>query len=259
VNVIAAHDPDAVVMVLPSDHFIGNESAFRSALTRALRAAEAYDIATIGVVPTRPETGYGYIEVGAEMGDGVSDALRFAEKPDRARAEAYVAGGKHLWNAGMFFFRARAMKDAIAKHLPELARGLAQIEADPQALGAVFPSLPSMSIDHGVMEKAGNIGVIHGEFGWSDVGSWQSAWELAEKDAQGNALPTGGVAIDARGNLVRDLRESTTAKKIIALVGVSDLVVVDTDDALLIIPRDRAQDVREVTRTLRDRGQSKLL
>lgn len=257
---IARRDAEARVMVLPSDHFIQDEAAFRTLVTRALDATADGTMATIGVVPTRPETGYGYIEVGAETAPGVRAVARFVEKPDRARAEAYVAGKKHLWNAGMFFFRARSMKDAIAKHLPALAQGLVELDAaaakndEPSALARIFPALPSISIDHGVMEKADKLAVVPGDFGWNDVGSWESAWELASKDSNGNALPEGSVAVDARGNLVRDLTTGSQKKKVFALVGVRDLVVVETDDAVLLIPRERAQDVRAVVDALKAQG-----
>jgi mannose-1-phosphate guanylyltransferase len=258
---IARRDPDALIMVLPSDHFIRDEAGFRSVLSRALESAGRGYLTTIGIVPTRPETGYGYIELGQELGPGLSRVARFVEKPDRARAEAYVAGGKHLWNAGMFFFQATAMQKAIATHLPELHGGLARIEEaaargdESAALAAIFPTLPSISIDHGVMEKASELAVARGDFGWSDVGSWESAWELAAHDADGNALPAGSVAVDAHGNLVRDLTTTRDdRKRVYALVGVSDLVLVETDDAVLVIPRSRAQDVRAVVEALKARG-----
>jgi mannose-1-phosphate guanylyltransferase len=256
---IARMDPDAIVAVLPSDHFITDEPGFRAVLERALASASSGNVTTIGIVPTRPETGYGYIEVGDAVGDGVKAVARFVEKPDRARAEAFVAGKKHLWNAGMFFFRASDMRALVEKHLPELAKGIAAIDAsrdDAKVLREVFPKLPSISIDHGVMEKAAGLAVVPGDFGWNDVGSWQSAWELAERDAAGNGLAEGAIAIDAKNNLVRSLGK---AKKVIALVGVNDLVVVDTDDALLVIPRDRAQDVRLVVEALKKAERGDLL
>jgi mannose-1-phosphate guanylyltransferase len=260
---IARSDPDAIVAVLPADHFIGDEAAFRAALATAVRAAEEGWITTVGIVPTRPETGYGYIEVGAPVTEGVRQVNRFVEKPTRERAEALLADGGYLWNGGMFFFRAAVMKAAIAEHLPALAAGLDRIDEaaargdEARVLAEVFPTLPSISIDHGVMEKAKRIAVVPGDFGWNDVGSWQVTWEMSEKDAAGNALPPGTVAIDAKDNLVRDLTSSARkSPKRWALVGVNDLVVVETDDALLIVPRDRAQDVRAVVDALAKRGET---
>lgn len=245
-------DPDAVVAVLPSDHFIGDEPAFRTILERAIESARSGRVTTIGVVPTRAETGYGYIELGDEIDGGARQVARFVEKPDRATAEKFLAGKRHLWNAGMFFFRVKDMTALVAKHLPELAAGVAKISASAGTLASVFPTLPSVSIDHGVMEKAEGLAVVPGDFGWNDVGSWQSAWELGTKDAHGNALEASSIAIDAKNNLVR-------SKKVVAIVGVDDLVVVDTDDALLVMPRERAQDVRLVIEELKKKGQKDLL
>jgi mannose-1-phosphate guanylyltransferase len=262
---IARANPEAVIMVLPSDHFITDEEGFREVVARAIAGARRGHMTTIGVVPTRPETGYGYIEVGSDLDGGIHQVARFVEKPDRARAERYVQGGKHLWNAGMFFFQAKTMLAAIRTCMPELATGLDRIDAaasrgeEANELASTFPTLPSTSIDTGVMEKTSNLAVVPGSFGWNDVGSWESAWELATKDAEENSLPPGAVAVEARGNLVRDLtRDASRPKKVYALVGVQDLVVVETDDAVLIIPRERAQDVRAVVQLLKSRGDGSL-
>ncbi|HKQ68398.1 MAG TPA: sugar phosphate nucleotidyltransferase, partial [Polyangiaceae bacterium] len=257
-STIRRRDREATIMVLPSDHFIGDEPGFRATLEKAALASQTHSIATIGITPARPETGYGYIEKGAPAGGSAFAVERFIEKPDLARAEAFVASGKHLWNSGMFFFGVHAMTDLIAEHLPLLARGLERLDRaaalgdEPAEVEKVFPSLPSISIDHGVMEKAASVAVVPGEFGWSDVGSWQSAWELAPKDAQGNAAPSETVFVDARGNLVRDLRSDKS--RVIALVGVHDMAVVVTDDELLVIPRERAQDVKKALEIVESRA-----
>jgi mannose-1-phosphate guanylyltransferase len=266
VTTILRRDPDAVIAVLPSDHFIGSEPAFLQAVLRAIEVTEDDALVTIGIVPTRPETGYGYIEVAEKLPPSSRKSApeafrvaRFVEKPDRARAEAFVAGKKHLWNAGMFFFRGSVMARAIEAHMPELWRGLAEIDVaahrgeEAEALERVFPGLPSISVDNGVMEKAERIAVVPGDFGWNDVGSWESAWELAGKDAEGNALPEGAVKVDARGNYVCD-RVTGGSRRVYALVGVSNLVLVETDDAVLVIPRERAQEVRAVVEELKNRG-----
>ncbi len=262
--VVARADPDGVVMVLPSDHHIADPEGFRRVVAQAVESAASGTITTIGLRPTRPETGYGYIEIAGELpaGAAASGAVpvsRFVEKPSRERAEEFVASGRYLWNAGMFFFRARDMLDAIRAHLPALAEGLAKLdraaaEGDESAeLDRTFGALPAVSIDHGVMEHVGKLAVVPGEFGWSDIGSWQAAWELAHKDSDENHAPAGTVLVASRGNHVVDLR-SGSAKRVIALVGVSDLVVVETDDALLIVPRERAQDVKDVVDALKKRG-----
>jgi mannose-1-phosphate guanylyltransferase len=261
---IARVDPEAIIAVLPADHFIADEPAFLEVFARALGAARDGWLATIGIVPTRPETGYGYIEVGEPIADGVNVAARFVEKPNRESAEAFVAGGRHLWNAGMFFYRAAAMRDAIAKHLPSLSAGLDRIDAasaagdEARVLAEVFPTLPSISIDHGVMERVDRIAVVPGSFGWNDVGNWEVTWEMAVRDSHGNALPEGTVAIDATNNLVKDLTQKAAGKRW-ALVGVHDLVIVETDDAVLVVPRARAQDVRAVVDLLDKRGETQRL
>jgi mannose-1-phosphate guanylyltransferase len=266
---VARADPESVLAVLPSDHHIADVGRFREVLAAAISSARGGTITTIGIRPTHPETGFGYIETGDPRPDGALSALRFVEKPDRDRAAAFVAGGRHLWNAGMFFFRACDMLAAIRAHLPALAGGLAELDraaargAEAEALARVFPGLPPVSIDKGVMEHLAELAVVPGDFGWSDVGSWQSAWELAGKDEGGNSAPEGTVLIDARGNHVVDLRGGSPGpahgRRVIALVGVEDLVVVQTDDALLVVPRDRAQDVKLVVDALRARGDSGLL
>jgi mannose-1-phosphate guanylyltransferase len=256
---IAREDPDAIIVVLPADHFIPDEPAFRAVLARAIEAAEAGWLTTIGVTPTRPETGYGYIELGASLREGVHEVARFVEKPDHARASEFLAGQRHLWNAGMFVFRAHVMLAAIGRHLPALGDQLAVLNLAARTrreaveLPYVFPNMPSISIDHGVMEKHDHTAVVPGSFGWNDVGSWQVSWELAARDANGNAVPEGTVVVDARGNLVKDM--STGKKRRFALLGVEDLVVVETDDAVLVMPRARAQDVRAIVDALKVRGE----
>ena len=246
------------MVVLPADHFIADEAAFRGILERAIRTAEQGWLTTIGVRPTRAETGYGYIELGNALHEGRTRSRISWRSPIARGPEGLLAGGRHLWNAGMFVFRARVMLQSVGRHLPALFTGLAALDAaaergdEARALEEVFPSLPSISIDHGVMEKADRVAVVPGAFGWNDVGSWEVSWELARRDADGNALPEGAVAIDAVNNLVKDL--SSGKKRRFALLGVSDLVLVETDDAVLVMPRSRAQDVRTVVEEMVRRG-----
>jgi mannose-1-phosphate guanylyltransferase len=257
-------DPNAMIMVLPSDHHIGDEQLFAVAVRRALASAAGGAIATIGITPTRPETGFGYIEAGEALENGALLVERFVEKPTIAKAEEYLESGRYYWNAGMFFFRAEVMLNALRDHAPEVFAGIERIEEgaaegdELEATREAFIEMPSISIDYAVMEKASPLAVIPGSFGWSDLGSWESAWELGAKDDDGNVLPAGTVTVDASGNLVRDLT-SGSAKKTIALVGVDDLCVIETDDALLVIPRDRAQDVRHAVDALKAAGKDQLL
>lgn len=246
--------PDARLMVLPADHHIGDEEAYLKTLATALDACGDGDLVTVGLKPSRPETGYGYIEVGEKIDEEVWRARRFVEKPTRERAEQLFASGSYLWNSGMFFFRADAILEAIGKHLPGLASGLKALDEaaaagnEEAALAERYGDLPRISIDHGVMEKADGVAVVPGDFGWSDLGSWTTAWELSEKDEHSNAAGADAVLVDSSGNLVR-----APLGKTVALVGVSDLVVVDTEDALLVVPRSRAQEVREVVSRLAER------
>lgn len=255
-------DPEALIMVLPSDQHVSDSAGFVAALEKACQVAIGGSIVTIGITPTRPETGYGYIEAGAERSPGVREVARFVEKPDRARAEEYLASGRHSWNSGMFFFRADVLLAAIRAHAPAIAEGLDRLERAGTDLAAetarVFDAFPSISIDYAVMEKVDNLAVVPSSFGWSDLGSWQSAWELAEKDENGNAAPASAVLADARANLVMDLR-SNGSGRVIALAGVEGLCIVETDDALLIVPRESAQDVRKLVDALRARGRTDLL
>lgn len=263
---IGRSDPDAVLMVLPSDHHIVNVERFRATLSAAIDSARRGVITTIGIQPTRPETGFGYIEVEGAITSGTAQrGLKFVEKPDHARAAAYVSGGRHLWNAGMFFFRAKDMVAAVEKYLPAVARGLEVLDQaagrgeEDQALASVFPAMPSISIDHGVMDHLPELAVVPGDFGWSDVGSFQAAWELASKDELDNVAPQGSVLLDARGNYVLDLRTKAPQKRTIAVTGVDHLVVVETDDALLVTTRERAQEVKLVVDELKKRGETGLI
>jgi len=261
-HIIARRDPEAVVMVLPSDHHIEDEPEFRRILAHALSNAAQGVITTVGIKPSRAETGYGYIEAGGELSPGVLAVERFVEKPNLETAERYVASGKHFWNSGMFFFRAADMLRAVAEHLPAVHACLKVIgdaasrgpEAELEATRRVFADMPNISIDHGIMEKVKPLAVVPGSFGWSDLGSWHTVWELGKRDHADNVGPGDAVFIDAHRNLIEDLRQKNKSIRTVALLGVSDLCVVETDDAVLIMPRSRAQDVRAVVDELARRG-----
>lgn len=254
---VAAQNPDAVMVVLPSDQHMTDDAGFVACLERAVATARTGVICTVGIAPTRPETGFGYIEMGDAMGPHAQRVSRFVEKPSRDVAEQYLASGRYLWNAGIFVFRVGDMQAALRTHMPELASGIEQMLSSGDVAG-VFPRLPAQSIDYGVMEKLDQLAVVRGDFGWSDLGSWMSAWELGPKDEHGNDAGTHGLVIDGTGNIVRDLR-THGQPRVIALVGVHDLAVVQTDDALLVLPKDKAQDVRKVVEALKARGNHGLL
>jgi mannose-1-phosphate guanylyltransferase len=255
--VIARSAPDAIVVVLPSDHHIADLPGYRQALEVAIESASAGTITTLGIYPTRPDTGFGYIELAG--GDGpIRDVLRFTEKPDKALAETFVAGGRHLWNAGMFVFRAKDMLAAVRAHLPSVADCLARLDAAAQAgseaevLEGEFAGMPNVSIDVGVIEKLDKLVVVPVSVGWSDVGSWEAAWQLAQRDHADNSGPSHTTIIDGKGNHVVDLRSGPREKRLIALLGVHDLCVIETDDALLVVPRARCQDVRSLVEWLKE-------
>jgi mannose-1-phosphate guanylyltransferase len=260
-QLIARRDPEAVIMVLPSDHHIADEPEFCRVLGRALESAARGTITTVGIEPSRAETGYGYIEAERELAPGVLAVNRFEEKPNRETAERYVASGKHFWNSGMFFFRAQDMLRAVEQHLPAvheqlqiIARAAKQgLEAEREATRHAFAAMPSISIDHGIMEKVQPLAVVPGSFGWSDLGSWHTVWELGKRDNAENVGPVDALFVDAQRNLIEDLRTNKT-KRTVALLGVHDLCVVETDDAVLIMPRERAQDVRAIVDELARRG-----
>jgi mannose-1-phosphate guanylyltransferase len=248
---LARTDPDALMGVLPADHHIADEAGFRRVIDEAVRlAAERDAIVTIGVRPTRAETGFGYLALGgAVAGSDAHEVARFVEKPARADAERFVASGDHLWNGGMFFFRAKKILAAIRACLPALADGLDRLAAGARPED-IYPGLPSISIDHGVMEKTKGILTVPGDFGWNDVGAWTALSEVRAADADGNVRGGAGeiIAHDARRNIV-----VADDGKLVALVGVEDLVVVQTADAVLVVPRARAQDVKEIVAELERR------
>jgi mannose-1-phosphate guanylyltransferase len=253
---VRAADPSGVMAVLPADHFIRDETSFHEVMGAALgRAAEASTIVTIGIRPTRPETGYGYIESGDEVDGRVLKARRFVEKPDRLTAEHYLMDGNFFWNAGIFNFTAERILADIGEHLPDLARGLETIDEavrggdaarEAAVVEEVYGRIEGVSIDYGVMEKkaAGEIEVIPAEFGWSDLGSWGAIYEHLPCDEQGNVVRGG--AIPALEDVSGCLVSTTHSGKIVALCGVRNLVVIETEEAVLVIPRDRDQDVRRL-------------
>lgn len=265
-RVIARRDPNATILVVPSDQHVIDEAGFADAVQDAIASARTGTITTIGIVPTRPETGYGYIEVGADVTPHVSRVARFVEKPGLEQAEAYLQSGRFLWNSGMFFYQADTMNAAVARHLPLLAAGLDAIDAaatdgpevEHNALQRVFPNLPNVSIDCGVLERETTLNVVRAEFGWSDLGSFASVWEHRAKDDRGNAAPSDAVLVEADRNLVFDAR-TTTQRNVVTLLGTEDLCVVLTDDAVLVMPRNRAQDVRAIVDRLNATGRKDLL
>ena len=260
--VLEARDPDAVLGSFAADHVIADEDAFRACVAEAVDAAEQGYVVTIGIEPTHPATGFGYIEMGAALGDDTAHAVtQFVEKPDRSRAEEYLATGRFRWNAGMFVVKATVLLDLLAQWHPELAAGLRALAADPGRLDDVWPGLEKIAIDHAVAEPAaaqGRVAVVPGGFGWDDVGDFGSLGDLLA-DAEG--MPGVRVLGDSSGVRVVDSTGIVVpgTGRVVALVGLDDVVVVDTSDALLVMSRERAQDVKAVVDALRSEGRTDLL
>jgi len=249
---VSREDPSATLVVLPSDHHIAQPEAFREALRTAVRVAQGGDLVTLGIPPTRPETGYGYLRRGAEREKGVYAVEAFVEKPDAATAGKYLRDPAYSWNAGIFVFRADALLEAIREHLPAVHEALARIARDPAALAEAFPRVPSISIDYGVMEKAKRIALVDpGPIGWSDVGSFAALSEVRTLDARGNVLSGDALAIDSDGCVVL-----SEGGRLVAAVGLGNMCVIDSGDAVLVVPKDRAQDVRKVVDALRAIGRA---
>lgn len=261
-------DPQAVMAVLPADHHIADVAAFRRLVVAAAERARGGEIVTLGIRPDRPETGYGYIQynredtVATSSGVEVCAVRRFVEKPPRQVAERYLAEGGYLWNSGMFFFTAERVLADIHRFLPAMGAALDRIDAsigtasEAEVTDREFNGMDSISIDYGVMEHADRVRVVPADIGWNDVGHWAALADFCAPDAADNVRSGPGevVFVDARQNIVQ-----TGGQRFVALVGVEDLVVVDTPDALLLCARDRVQDVRRVVQWLTDGKREELL
>ncbi len=260
-HILQSIDKDAVFGVFPSDHVIAEPEKYLAAVRQAFAAAEQGGIAVLGIQPRWAETGYGYIEFSDDVKPGALETapvLSFREKPELATAEKYLAAGRFFWNAGMFFWRASVLLENLRNHLPKTATLLAGLPAYADAsfaerLQEVFPLCEDISIDYAVLEKAtGVVGVACSEFGWNDVGSWDAVYELLPRDESRNA-GADLLVRDAAGNFVQ------AGKKLVALLGVDDLIVIDTPDALLVADRKRAQQVGDLVKMLEKRGRDELL
>lgn len=254
---------EQLMLIMPADHVIGDADAFGAGIAAAIPAAQAGAIVTFGIEPTRAETGYGYIEAAEDGGQdlAVRSVIGFVEKPDQQTATAYVAGRRHFWNGGIFLFRAGTLIDELSAHAPEVAKAceaaIAEAVEDGEFVrpeAAKFLASPSISIDYAVMEKTSRARMISVDMRWSDVGSWDALWEIGAKDACSNLISGDVVALDSSGCLIRSEGDAT-----IAALGVKDLVIVATKDALLVVPRDRAQDTKALVDALRDAGIDKHL
>ena len=254
---LMAEGADPVMVVLPADHIIKDQVQFRAHLEVAIREAQNGKLVTFGIQPTRPDTGFGYIKVKAQNSDEqqVCEVERFMEKPNLETAEGFLKQGGYYWNSGMFVWRASVIMAEIQQHLPEVYQIVQAIVTESRAGGTFqdavekhFAAMPSISIDYGVLEKSDRVSLIPCDIGWNDVGSWQAVHEISAKDENGNALQGNVIAVGCKNNLIR------AEKRLVAAIGVEDLCIIETTDAVLISRSDQTQRVREVVDTLHDKG-----
>jgi mannose-1-phosphate guanylyltransferase len=267
--ILIAKDPDAVIGMFPSDHVIGNQKKFLKLVEKAVAlAAAGENIVVLGIKPTRPETGYGYIEVGEKVSSGVMRVRRFTEKPNAERAQEFLDAGNYLWNSGMFVWSARTLAQALREHFSESAPYLEEIAASfgtrkfESTFRSLYPKCENISVDYAVLEPrsakgehAANLFCLEADIGWNDLGSWAALYEHhADKHAGKNIIEgASSFELNAQGNYVH------APKKFVAVIGIKDVVVVDTEDALLITSRDHAQDVGKVVKHLDEKKLAKLV
>lgn len=254
-NAAANGNDDPILLVLAADHYIADQAAFQQAVRAATCLAEQNKLVTFGIVPSRPETGYGYIQRGDSLEVAGFNVARFVEKPDLVRADEYIKSGDYYWNSGMFMFKASIYLDALEKFRPDILdackRALEQghadmdfIRVDPMA----FAACPEESIDYAVMEKTTEAAVIPLDAGWSDIGSWSALWEIGDKDEQGNVCKGDVLTFNTQNSLIH------AEHKLVATVGVDNLVVVETKDAVLVVHKDKVQDVKKVVEAIKKQG-----
>lgn len=256
--------PEAVIAIFPSDHVINERRRFAETIRfGAFWAEREKSLVIVGLKPNRPETGYGYIELGGRIGGknrlAIHRVKRFVEKPDLKKAKGFVSSGRYLWNAGMFIFKVEEILKTFKLFMPEFHRSLLKIEAhldktdEKKVINRVYKGLKSISIDYGVMEKADNVLVVPSTFGWNDVGSWTAIDDLLPRDEHGVVAHAEHISIDTKDCIIY------SPKKLVASIGVSDLIVVETEDALLICHKSRAQDVKKVVEILEKEGKERYL
>ena len=249
------------VVVAASDHLITNEREFVRVIGQGLDYVGTHDVLlTLGMRPTRPETGYGYIRVRKDAGEAITPVMAFTEKPDALRAEQFLRSGDYLWNSGMFVWNLRAIDTALGRYLPEVtaqlwAEGVYGTEREAAFIAERFPHCPSISIDYGVMEKAENVCVLPADFGWSDLGTWGSLYDLSQKDAAGNvSLHSEALFCESRGNIV-----TLEPGKLAVLDSLEDCIVAESEGVLLICPKDREQHIRDIVAEVQGRYQGRFV
>ncbi len=262
-DLLTARDPEAVMVVLPADHFIQRDAEFREAICAAEKMAQQDLLVTFGIQPSYPETGYGYIEAGVELdrvlGFSARRVCRFAEKPDRATAEQFIANGNYFWNSGMFIWRAAVIREEFARHMPEHARQLQAIAAargtpnEGETFERIWREMKTETIDYGVMERSDRVAVLPIDVGWSDVGNWATLLDLLPGDGNQNVIVGDHIGVETRASLIY------TTDRLIATVGIQDMIVVDTGDVVLVCHKEDAQKVKHLVDELKRRKDEKYL
>jgi mannose-1-phosphate guanylyltransferase len=259
-TLLEARDPDGAFVILPADHHVPDAAAFQETLRRALEAARGGALVTLGIKPRHPATGYGWLHRGERAGDAWK-VRRFVEKPQLPAAKEFLASGEHYWNAGIFAWRSQAILAEIGRRLPELAAGLREIRGAvgtprfAETLDRVYPTLPKISIDFGVMVHAENVLMVEAGFEWDDVGSWAAAAARRPHDAAGNALDPSCVAVEVKDSLV----VSSDPAHVVGVLGLEGVVVVHTPDATLVCPKSRSEDLKLLVEELRRKGRDAVL
>lgn len=250
---------DALMLVLPADHFIKEPEVFKKTVKQAIPSANKGNLVTFGIVPLRPETGYGYIKAGQSVGKGIYKVQKFVEKPDLKNAAAFLKDGSYYWNSGIFLFRAKDIIQEFRTHMPELYKAFTEAEeklntaTESEALKAVYKKLKGESIDYGIMEHSKKVVLAKSDFGWSDIGSWGALEHVMSTDEKGNVVTGNVVHMDTENSTI------FSSGRLIATIGLRDTVIVDTSDATLICPKDRVQEVKELVARLKKEGKDEYL
>lgn len=260
-KVIIEKDPDAVMGVFPADHVVANSENFIKTLQKAETLAKKGYLVTLGIPPTRPETGFGYLQQGAEIEDGIYQVERFVEKPDRPEAEQYLENGHYFWNCGVFVWKASTILEELQQHAGNIYSQLETITSCIQTAKGkspyleldergrnLFSSLPSLSIDYAVMENSSKVAIIPADIGWNDVGAWTALDDVSEKDSKGNIISGNVLVQDCSNSIIQ------AQNRLIAVLGLKDTIVVDSPDALLVCAKERSQDVKKLVESLNENG-----
>lgn len=251
---------DGIMCVFPSDHYIKKQTEFVQVLENAVKVAEKEDkLVTIGITPTFPCTGYGYIKYDSSESGTAKKVIEFVEKPNLEKAEEYLASGDYAWNSGMFIWKASTIMNNFEKYLPKVYEDLQKIgkamgtEQEQSVIEEIYPGIESISIDYGIMERSEDVKIIPGEFGWNDVGSWDTLGVLYDADENGNVIVGNQINIDTKDCI------SFSKKRLITTVGVENLIIVETDDAIMVCDKSRAQDVKLIVEQLKEEGKKEYL